>query len=60
MAKQQRLSQKLNIVLSRASAAVAIGKDNPGVAQKCCQEADSAIEEAMSILAEIMRATEAI
>ena len=60
MAKQQRLTQKLNLALSRASAAASIGKDNPGMAHKACQEADTAIDEAMKVLAEIMRAAEAI
>lgn len=36
MAKKQRLTDRLNLALSRASAAVAIGKDNPEHSQACC------------------------
>lgn len=60
MAKQQRLTQKLNLALSRASAAASIGKDNPDLASKACKEADAALDEAMVVLGEIMRAAEAI
>lgn len=60
MAKQQRLTQKLNLALSQASAATSIGKANPELAQKACQQADEAIDEAMKIMGEIMRAAEAI
>ncbi|HKQ38802.1 MAG TPA: hypothetical protein VJ063_12045 [Verrucomicrobiae bacterium] len=58
--KPQRLTQKLNIVLAKASAAVSIGKDNPEHAQKCLAEADAAIDEAQKIMGEIMRAAESI
>lgn len=60
MAKQPRLTQRLNLALSRASAATSLGKDNPDMAHKACQEADKVLDEAMGILAEIMRAAESI
>lgn len=60
MAKKQRLTDRLNLALARASAAIAIGKDNPEHAQACCKEADLAIEDAQGIMGEIMRAAEAI
>lgn len=60
MAKKQRLTDRLNIALARASAAVAIGKDNPTHAQAGCKQAADAIDEAQTIMAEIMRAAESI
>lgn len=60
MAKQQRLTQKLNLALSEASAATSIGKDNHELAQKACLQADAALDRAMTIMGEIMRAAEAI
>lgn len=60
MAKQQRLTHKLNVILAKASAAASIGKDNPEHAHKACKEADAALHDAMSVLAEIMRAAEVI
>lgn len=60
MAKQQRLTQKLNLALSKASAAVSIGKANPDLAQNACRKADDALDEAMKVMGDIMRAAEAI
>lgn len=58
--KKQRLTDRLNIALARASAAVAIGRDNPEHAQKCCKEAVGAIAEAQEIMGDIKRAAEVI
>lgn len=60
MAKHPRLTQRLNLALSRASAATSIGKNNPEMAQNACREADAVLQEAMEIMGEIMRAAEAI
>lgn len=60
MAKPQRLTQRLNLALSKASAAISIGRDNPEHAQAACREADAAIDEAIKVMAEIMRAAETI
>lgn len=60
MAKQQRLTDRLNLALSNASAAISIGKDNPELAVGSCREADKALDEAFAILHLIMRATEQI
>lgn len=60
MAKKQRLTDRLNLALARASAAISIGRDNHEHAQACCKEAESAIEDAQTIMGEIMRAAEAI
>lgn len=58
--KPERLTQRLNVALAKASAAAAIGKDNPPHAQKCCDEASRALDEAQEIMGAIMRAAEAI
>lgn len=60
MAKKQRLTDRLNIALARASAAVAVGRDNPEHAQAGCKQAADAIDDAQKIMGEIMRAAEAI
>lgn len=60
MAKQQRLTQKLNLELAAVSAAISSGRDNPELAHKACREADPHLENAVKIMGEIMRAAEAI
>lgn len=61
MAKRtQRLTEKLNLALAEASAAVAIGKSDPEHAVKACKLAEEAIDKAHAIMGEIMRAVEAI
>lgn len=61
MAKREpRLTDRLNIALSRASSAVSIGKDNPDKAAQCCKMADEALSEAMEIMGAIRRAAESV
>ncbi len=60
MAKTTRLTQRLNVALAKASAAASIGKDNPEHAQRCCAEADAAIDEAQKIMGAIKCAAESI
>lgn len=56
MAKKQRLTERLNIALAQASAAVAIGRDNSERAQVACRQGGNALDDAQKIMSEIMRA----
>ena len=58
--KEQRLTDKLNLAISKASSAVSMGKGSPDHAVKCCELADVALHEAMEILCAIRRAAESI
>lgn len=60
MAKTQRLTDRMNIALSRASAAASVGKHNPEAAVKCLAEVERAVDEAMEILSAISRAASSI
>lgn len=60
--KQARLTDELNVVLSRAAAHLAIGRTNPSADAKAhaCAEALAAIDEAMEILRAIRHAAETV
>ena len=64
--KEQRLTDKLNIALAKASSAVSMGKSAPAStaagkqAVKCCELADAALNEAMELLSAIRRAAASI
>ena len=60
MAKTPRLTERLSLALSKASAAASVGKAHPDAAAKCFAEVEKAVDEAMEILNAISRAASSI